>query len=378
MKRSCRLVGLAGTLACIVAPTASALAQECRLGVSASDTVLTPGETAQVHVWAHFPQDAYAFASADFDVSADIPQWTFASDGVIAGATVFNITPSQAHDPFQGVFADPSNPIRVWTGIFEPASYDPMLVEVQATPTSFWYYPSKLTSSSVQCAALPGREWLYINPEPFAAGSVAPGKGTTVEIGGLGRDVLIAGTGGDRILIGTLLPAIQKVRMGPWSSPDELTIEVGVGHAGGDRPTEQLALNYTKADSGGYEVRVGFSLGIVFTYAVMHDGVEVATFSGPDGVAPFSIERLPDAHRATVRRAAIASPVPGKWTPSTAIVWDTEYDEPVGVVLQDGRRVEADGIEVRVRMNNLKQMGLASHVVHDVRGQKELTFKFEE
>src|SRR6185295_17771153 len=138
------------------------------LSVQATPQVLYGGQSASVNVLAHFPappapNGAYAFASALFDVHASDPGWTFATAGAIAGNDVLGIDVGQAHSPQTGIFADPSNPLRVWRGVFEPQSNAPALVEIAADPANFSVYPSRLTSSSAERDAEGGNDFVLVN-----------------------------------------------------------------------------------------------------------------------------------------------------------------------------------------------------------------------
>ena len=78
MKLLCSLNPLsrAGAVLLAAGAAAPALAQDCRLSVSASDHVLMAGETAGIDVWGHFPAAAFALASAEFDVRASRAGWS--------------------------------------------------------------------------------------------------------------------------------------------------------------------------------------------------------------------------------------------------------------------------------------------------------------
>ena len=336
--------------------------------------MLFPGESTRVHVYAGFPSDAFAFASAELDVFADIPAWTAATDGVILGADVLGINPSQPHAPHQGVYADPANPIHVWEGRFEPASWHPRLVRIAAVPTAFEYYPSEQTFSTAQCEAAPGREWIMVNPEPFADGWAAPAEGTTLEPGQGGLDVIVASSTTDRILVGLLIPAVQGARIDPEGDPDSLTIEVGVAR-GGPLPSEQITMGYTEID-GTYIFEARAERATYLTYKLMRSGRPVATFLD-NGESPFSVDRLPDRH-STAARTIQQHAIHGDASrPTPEIVCTLAYDEPATFELADGRRIEADEVRVHCR-NNLKQMGLAVLNVYDVRGVESLAIQIEE
>ncbi len=157
-------------------------AQDCKLTVQATPNVLKFGQTAKVDVRAHFPASAYAFASAAFDVLATDPLWTFATAGVIVGSDVLGIDVIQAHQPQLGIFADPSNPLRVWRGTFRPQSREPALVEIEVDPITFSVYPSQRTSSSAECDVEGGNDFIFVNPLRVGRWLAAPGAGTSIEI----------------------------------------------------------------------------------------------------------------------------------------------------------------------------------------------------
>jgi hypothetical protein len=142
------------------------------------------------------------------------------------GPSVQGIIEGQTHNPFLGIFADPSNPIKVWSGTYTPKTSASLLVPVTATPATFSYYPSALTTSMVVTQADPGHTWLFVNPLLIQGVPVAPGKGTALGRGGSGDDVLIGGTTGfEPLLVGMLAPAVQKVRIHPTIPPLGLTIQ---------------------------------------------------------------------------------------------------------------------------------------------------------
>jgi len=134
-----------------------ALADEGRISLKPRQSVLMPGESTGVDAWARLPASGFAFASAEFDVEASMPGWSFARAGAIAGADVLGISAWQTHNPFGGPVADPSNPKRVWTGGFTPASYDPALVKFEPVISGMSYYPSPLTPWAVPLDPKPDR-----------------------------------------------------------------------------------------------------------------------------------------------------------------------------------------------------------------------------
>ena len=159
-----------------------AQAQDGRIRLAVTDTVLTDGETTRVEAYAAFRAGAYAFASADFDVIAGIPSWAAASGGVILGGSATGISVSQPHNPFTGSPADPTNPLNVWGGQFAPSSYAPRAVVIESIPSDFWYYPSPLTASSVPGSVVGDRKTVFINPSWVGGVGVAPGVGTEMTL----------------------------------------------------------------------------------------------------------------------------------------------------------------------------------------------------
>ncbi len=177
--------------------------QTGRFVVQAAPQVLYRGHTTRVAVFvcpsdpsaAKAPNAPYAFASAAFDVLANDPRWSFASAGVIDGSDVLGIEVGQNHEPQSGLFADPSNPILVWHGLFTPLSDAPALVEIEAVPTDFAVYPRRQSRSSVEVFAGNGNDVVLANPLSVGRWLAAPGRGTSLEIH---DDVIIDG----RILTG--------------------------------------------------------------------------------------------------------------------------------------------------------------------------------
>ena len=83
----------------LLAPAALAATNNRGLMIVATDNLVLRGAQLQVSAFARIPDDAYAFAAAEFDVESDLPAWTAASAGVISDAGVFGIEASQPNNP---------------------------------------------------------------------------------------------------------------------------------------------------------------------------------------------------------------------------------------------------------------------------------------
>lgn len=261
MSRITRNQGLAAAIVAACGVSGAVAMDDCRLSITSDRSVVAFGETASIDVFAHIPANAFAFADAEFDVLSTAPLWQHSSGGFMGAASVLGITAGQSHAPFGGDLADPANPYRVWSGVWTPPAPGPKLVRMETVPHFFAYYPSDLTASSVPCDAEAWRTYLWVDPLPVGEfGQIAPADGTTLDQTGPGGFVAQADTE-EAILIGLLLPAVQKVREAPrasfnWLTQPELLRHTLLVTPGGDDaadvvPIEQVSFNFSKIETNG-------------------------------------------------------------------------------------------------------------------------------
>ena len=239
-------------MACVMVMAAgSAVAQDSKLLVELEQFVIASGQTVGVDVHAEFPSSAFALARTEFDMLAPSPLWRSASFGVIAGNMVLGAMFEQVHNPFGGPQADPTNPKRVWSGHYRPNVVGPTLLKIEALANSLSYYPSPLTPSTVEGDPVDGRNYLWVDPVHIpSTGHVAPGEGTTMDVRNDG--LVVATPEEDAILIGLLLPAVQKVReaaarTSSSASPSYIDNRLLIARDGGDEyPVEEVSLYYNK------------------------------------------------------------------------------------------------------------------------------------
>lgn len=367
-----RLVAM-GTALGLASASGQALAQTCTLSVRATPNVISAGQHAAVDVLAHFPSSMYALASAQFNVHATQPAWSFASSGLIAGPDVLGMNVWQNHAPHTGVFANPANPYRVWRGVFAPTSTAPALVEIQAAPSAIALYPQRLTSSSIPGEVRGDRTWLLVNPLAAGRWHAAPGPGTRARIG---DDVIMDGTiitgenPAGTPTLGLLMPSVQKV---PASSmtlrfadqPDAFALTVDVP----ELPGEQLMLNYTKVSpppagaAGMYEVSADMigPPGTPIRFDAFRGGIRVATGLLDEQRGTLQMSRVPHQIGVSIQRERTG----GTQLPTVLV---TSYS-----IQANGSEIGFNGLVTavdrvvltsrqRVSGNNIRQLSLGCHV----------------
>lgn len=378
----------------LAATSGRTLAQTCTTSVQVTPNVIYTGQSASVDVLTHFPSNFYAWASAQFDVRATHPMWTYASSGAIAGSDVLGMNVWQSHAPQSGNFANPANPYRVWRGVFTPVSTQPALVEIKAEPSAIAVYPNRLTPSWIAGDPKGDSDWLLVNPLRIGRWMAAPGRGTKARVG---DDVVTTGkiitaeNPSAAILIGLLLPAVQKVEETQVGvrfegRPASFAARVDLDGIPGEAPS----LRFTQVvmpdmgDLGAYSVVADLAQpdGTPVTFNAFLGNVRVAAGEMRGDVPSLWVDRVPDTITTRVARDRGLSG--GRTLPTAEVklpnVLISSYStsghaaSPLRLVLTDGRIVEADTVVVAVRRtqsgNNLKQIGLACHTFEATGVQK--------
>ncbi|UYV13859.1 MAG: hypothetical protein NCW75_06115 [Phycisphaera sp.] len=142
----------------------------------------------EVELWAHFPDDGHAFASAQLDLLTSGVDWIdiggaciigpgLSDPGDINGDDVENIVVGQIHFPPGGIFADTANPIRVWCGEFEASGGFPYR-SILTDTAEYNYYDDAGTSTTVECTAKEAFRTVFVGPIVIGDWIATPFDGT--------------------------------------------------------------------------------------------------------------------------------------------------------------------------------------------------------
>lgn len=301
-----------------------ALAQPNGRLLVAVDFGIFSGQNAAAHVriFSGASGGAWSPAAGEFDVIASSGGWHAASAGMFqmgdgsVRSISYNLPPAPAG-------AAPK-PVEVWDGTLRSSSSAAGLVRVEARPTAMSVYP---TPSAGPVAVTPTGSVAYIldNPVAFGPALAAPGDGTSMHSGPTG--LVAAATGPDPILIGLLLPAVQKVRVGTPQAPTDFAVEFQRPTAGDDMPTEQVSLAYTRATSNAYHVRVDTQAAAGDDNCViLPSGLLVCLLDHFALTGGFVAERLPNTHAFEHG----IDPATGNLRTITTLAWDQPAQVAIG------------------------------------------------
>lgn len=363
-----RLLAAAALAAAALA--SPSLAADAKLLVQPIPSVIYPGQSSLVNVLAAKPPAAYAFASTQFDVFNFAPAWTAVSAGVIAGTNVLGINAGQPHNPFIGVTANPDSPLRIWSGVFTPASYAPAMVQFIADPAAFHVHPSKLTASAVPVPSDPGVGTVMINPVRVNGWGVAPraGTGTTIADDVIvdGRIITAENYELAKVGAGTLVLSGASTYNGVISvafdrRPETFTAAVETAAKG--RPWETFSLNFEEV-KGAPLHQLGATMGArTIMYRGFQGGVFVAAGDLGDAKNTLVLSNPPSQFRFSTG---------DRRHPKGAVVATVIFPHGVlaGVIgADDGEPVALDTLEIIAvpnsaeskSGNNLRQLGLGVH-----------------
>jgi len=305
MKRIQNLIPARSALAIALAASATstltqgALADDCcRWELRIERTAIT-SDNFTVELYAHIPDDAYAFNVGTLDLMTDGVQWIDidsctlgggASDpGTIVGDDVMGIVVGQVHVP-PAILADDANPILVWCGEFE-ATDGAAFRTIETITDTFRYYTSTATSERAECDPAESIRTVFVGPLVVDDWLAVPFEGTSAqtsldalriinELGRPGVGAAIAAEGapwapGTRfehhVDLDDLAPgAPVEMSWFPWwtcggFTTERLSATMTRTAATGEPPTVEISLNFEEVGSP----RVPLTLEL--------DGREIAT-----------------------------------------------------------------------------------------------------
>ncbi|MEQ9097300.1 MAG: GC-type dockerin domain-anchored protein [Phycisphaerales bacterium] len=125
----------------------------------------------EVELWAHVPDDVHAFAGAHLDLLTSGVDWIDVGDcllglghiGDIVGDDVRDIEMGQIHFPPAMIYADTTNPIRVWCGEFEAQGGFPYRSVLTSTD-QFGYYVDESSSDTEDCSPMEALRTVFVGP----------------------------------------------------------------------------------------------------------------------------------------------------------------------------------------------------------------------
>ena len=189
MQRISNRIFASSALALAAGVTTSALADDCCRWELRVQRTAVLSDNFTVQLYAHFPDDAFAFASGRLDILSDDIDWVdwdwcgvTDAPGVTEGVKsatgdIEDIIVGQVHFPMGGIIADDSNPALVWCGEFEASGSGIRTLTTDSLSMAF--YESAGSAGSLTCShILESVRTVFVGPLVIDDWIAAPFAGT--------------------------------------------------------------------------------------------------------------------------------------------------------------------------------------------------------
>ena len=189
---------LAAAVVVVGAVAGSAVAQTVGAFFEVSNDLSPSNPSATVTLWVPVPDGLYAVAGVAFDAFADPAssaalnaRWSDpmrasgfdapgTSDGVVGpdGLAVLGALPGQLNFPGGGFFADPSNPIAIWSATISVDDFTPREMMLRTDIERSTFYVSESSGTSVDRVIGDARATVVVVPAPGAGVVLAVALGS--------------------------------------------------------------------------------------------------------------------------------------------------------------------------------------------------------
>lgn len=152
-----------GSIVLSVLGLAAAGAHAQRLNFDIANPTLNPGESTIITLTASFPSGDYAMAGVALDIVDNLGRGGFSdlaliapmngpgtSAGSLSASGIDGIIAGQLNFPTAGIFADPTNPIALWSMTFTAPTTPPFLpmLDIETRTTRFDVYVDRDSARS--------------------------------------------------------------------------------------------------------------------------------------------------------------------------------------------------------------------------------------